>query len=81
MTRQVVVFGQQRGRGKTSGMGIGESQAHVYMFPDGKIVRWQMFHDRREAKPSVYWSKALTPTPPEPAGYCAGDVAGERGTG
>ena len=36
---------------------------------------------RPRAKPSKPWgcrSKTLTPTP-EPAGYCAGDVAGERG--
>ena len=32
----------------------------------------------RPAKPWVCRSKTLTPTP-EPAGYCAGDVAGERG--
>ena len=46
---QVVVFGRQRGRAKTSGMDIGESQAHVYTVRDGKIVHWHMFHDRREA--------------------------------
>ena len=46
---RVVVFGQQHGRGKTSGMDINESQVHVYTVSDGKIVRWQMFHDRREA--------------------------------
>jgi ketosteroid isomerase-like protein len=46
---QVVVFGQQRGRGKTSGVGIGESQAHVYTVRNGKIVRWLMFHDRGKA--------------------------------
>ena len=36
---------------------------------------------RPRARPSKPWgcrSKTLTPTP-EPAGYCAGDVAGERG--
>ena len=54
---QVVVFGQQRGRGKTSRMNISESQAHVYTFRDGKIVRWQMFHDRREALEAAGLSK------------------------
>ena len=33
---------------------------------------------RRPSKPWGCRSKTLTPTP-EPAGYCAGDVAGERG--
>src|SRR3954453_16362725 len=36
---------------------------------------------RRMSRPSKPWGcrgKTLTPTP-EPAGYCAGDVAGERG--
>ena len=34
--------------------------------------------ERRPSKPWGCRSKTLTPTP-EPAGYCAGDVAGERG--
>ena len=45
----------------------------------GKCVWWGT--STRGPKPSKPWgcrSKTLTPTP-EPAGYCAGDVAGERG--
>ena len=47
---------------------------------DGKLVRLEMFFsdERRPSKPWGCRSKTLTPTP-EPAGYCAGDVAGERG--
>src|SRR3954454_4928324 len=41
---------------------------------------WFSRSEQRHWKPWGCWSKTLTPTP-EPAGYCAGDVAGERGVG
>ena len=46
----------------------------------GSIVRSVLLsgRGRRPSKPWGCRSKTLTPTP-EPAGYCAGDVAGERG--
>ena len=49
--------------------------------PSGAKDRADGERHGRGAKPSKPWacrSKTLTPTP-EPAGYCAGDVAGERG--
>ena len=47
---------------------------------DGKIARCRVLPTTvpKPSKPSGCRSKTLTPTP-EPAGYCAGDVAGERG--
>ena len=47
----------------------------------GKVISSSRLLRTSEPKPSKPWacrSKTLTPTP-EPAGYCAGDVAGERG--
>jgi ketosteroid isomerase-like protein len=46
---RVVVFGHQHGRGRASGVDISESQVHVYTLRDGRILRWQMFHDPRLA--------------------------------
>ena len=47
----------------------------------GRTGRFDPYRSGTTPKPSKPWgcrSKTLTPTP-EPAGYCAGDVAGERG--
>ena len=77
---RVLVFSREGGRGKGSGAEVlTHLTAHIWTLKDGKAVRMQSYWER--AEPSKPWgcrSKTLTPTP-EPAGYCAGDVAGERG--
>ena len=66
------------GTGGASGIAVEDEFSWVYKIRDGKISG-SMEYDVTP-KPSKPWgcrSKTLTPTP-EPAGYCAGDVAGER---
>ena len=66
-------------QGSTSGAGVSDTYVFVYMLRDGLVVEgWEYGRDKRPSKPWACRSKTLTPTP-EPAGYCAGDVAGERG--
>ena len=51
----------------------------TFTIRDGAIQRICMYQERQEALETLGLSeKTLRPTP-EPAGYCAGDVAGERG--
>ena len=67
------------GRGKTSGVEVNLRAWHIWTLRGGKAVRWRSSTPgEKRSKLSVCRSKTLTPTP-EPAGYCAGDVAGERG--
>ena len=78
---KVVITVYDRARGKGSGVSIEHLHAHVWTFRDAQVVRVRS--STIVAVPSKPWgcrSKTLTPTP-EPAGYCAGDVAGERGEG
>ena len=70
-----------RGHGAGSDAPLEETIWQVDRWRRGKCVWWRT--STRGPKPSKPWgcrSKTLTPTP-EPAGYCAGDVAGERGDG
>lgn len=46
---RVVVVGYQSGRGKLSGVEVGQEQVHIWTVRNGKIVRMQMFDDRAEA--------------------------------
>jgi ketosteroid isomerase-like protein len=46
---RVVVIGYQSGRGRISGVEVGQEQVHIWTVRDGKIVRMQMFDDRAEA--------------------------------
>ena len=77
----VVVLVRERGRGRGSGAPFDRRWAQVWTFsrrpdPCGSFSQTRPGH----SKPWGCRSKTLTPTP-EPAGYCAGDVAGERGAG
>lgn len=40
----------QRGRGRGSGVPIESAVTFLFTFRDEKIVRWQIFHDEREAR-------------------------------
>ena len=67
-------------RGKASGVGV-KLPISLVCAARGQADRDDGDASPIGAKPSKPWgcrSKTLTPTP-EPAGYCAGDVAGERG--
>jgi ketosteroid isomerase-like protein len=46
---KVLVSLHQRGRGKASGVQMEGDVGLVYTLQDGKIVRWQMFPDERDA--------------------------------
>ena len=80
---RVLVLFRFSGRGKTSGLELGQMQSggsEPVPCPrrQGDEAR-HLLGPRASASPtSAFRSKTLTPTP-EPAGYCAGDVAGERG--
>ena len=79
---RVLVLVREYARPDGSAGEIVINPAHLLTFRDGKISRSSRFIST-VPKPSKPWacrSKTRTPTP-EPAGYCAGDVAGERRTG
>jgi ketosteroid isomerase-like protein len=64
------------GRGPDADMEV----SGVYTLRRGKIFGAEFFWDHAEALEAVgLSSKTLTPTP-DSAGYCAGDVPGERGS-
>jgi hypothetical protein len=48
--RRVLVFSRQTGRGKASGIPSEQEQADVFVLLGGKIVRWQLYWDRRDAR-------------------------------
>ena len=80
---RVLVLTRQGGRGKASGLDLGQMQgkggAALFHFRGEKVAGSSSTGSATVRSPT--WgcrSKTLTPTP-EPAGYCAGDVAGERG--
>jgi ketosteroid isomerase-like protein len=50
---RVVVIGYHRGRGRQSGVEIGQEETHVWTLRQGRIVRLEMFHDRDEAFEAV----------------------------
>ena len=76
---QIVVFVHVRGTGKGSGVETETRPAHVATVRGCKVVRLVICPERAAAlEAAACRSKTLTPTP-EAAGYCAGDVAGERG--
>jgi ketosteroid isomerase-like protein len=50
---RVVVIGYHRGRGRQSGVEIGQEETHLWTVRNGKIVRLEMFHDRAEALQSA----------------------------
>ena len=80
---RVLVLLHVVGRGKTSGVELGEMRtkaANLFHIRDGKVdeARSSTRTASEALEASASRSKTLTPTP-EPAGYCAGDVAGERG--
>ena len=78
---KVLVLTRQTARGKLSGAPFEHELADLMTLADGRIVGMIAYWHRAEpSKPWACRSKTLTPTP-EPAGYCAGDVAGERGGG
>lgn len=43
----------QRGRGKSSGVPMESVVVFVFTVKDGLVVRWQMFHDEKEARAAV----------------------------
>ena len=49
----VVAMLHQRGRGTGSGVEMDETDAHVFEFRRGKIVRWQNFAERADALGAV----------------------------
>jgi uncharacterized protein len=46
---QVVAVARYRGIGRSSGVGVETTAAHLYAFKGGKIVRWRMFDTEAEA--------------------------------
>ena len=46
---RVVVIGYHRGRGRQSGVEIGQEETHVWTLRQGRITRMEMFHERAEA--------------------------------
>jgi ketosteroid isomerase-like protein len=48
--RRVLVFSRQTARGKASGISSERQQADVFALDDGKIVRWQIYWDRTDAR-------------------------------
>ena len=71
-----------RGQAHRVSVERGHAGASCHGVEDGRIVdhRRLLRPRRKPSKPWACRSKTLTPTP-EPARYCAGDVAGERGEG
>jgi ketosteroid isomerase-like protein len=51
--RRVLVFSRQTGLGKASGIPSEREQADVFVFHGGKIVRWQVYWDRSDARRDV----------------------------
>jgi uncharacterized protein len=49
----VVVLARYRGRGKGSGVEVDKEGAHVWRLRDGKVIRLEIFADRRKALESV----------------------------
>jgi ketosteroid isomerase-like protein len=49
----VVVAVHERGRGRGSGAPFEQRWAQVWTFQRGKIVRWELFHDRTQALEAV----------------------------
>jgi ketosteroid isomerase-like protein len=75
---RVVVINHSEGASSTSGAPATVRWAQVYTFARGRSSPSTTTTTRtRLSKPSGCRSKTLTPTP-NPAEYCAGDVAGER---
>jgi SnoaL-like domain len=76
---RVVLLGRIRWRGLASGSRRSRLSPWSSQFAAGRSSgRWTTSATRRPSKPLAFLNKTLTPTP-EGAGYCAGDVAGERG--
>ena len=75
----VLVLMRVHGRMAASQNEVELLAASVYLVQDGRVTSVEHYANRAEALEAVGCRrKTLTPTP-EPAGYCAGDVAGERG--
>ena len=77
---RVLAYMRVSATGRASGLSVSDESpsTNVYDFVGGKIRRVRIFRDRREALEAVGCrSKTHTPNP-DPAGYCAGDVGGER---
>jgi ketosteroid isomerase-like protein len=51
--RRVLVFSRQTARGKASGIPSEREQADVFVLHGGKIVRWQIYWDRSDARRDV----------------------------
>jgi ketosteroid isomerase-like protein len=59
----VVVLASYIGRGKGSGVEIRQEGAHVFKLRDGKVVRLEIFANRRKALESVGVAPAGQPDP------------------
>jgi uncharacterized protein len=56
----VVVFTAYSGRGKGSGVEVHQPGAHVFQLRDGKVVRLEIFADRKRAIESVRTAQAAS---------------------
>ena len=73
----LVVRNRLVGTGSASGVPFDMEWFSAWWFRDGRLARGVGY--KAAVRRWRQYTGTLTPTP-EPAGYCAGDVAGERGT-
>jgi ketosteroid isomerase-like protein len=50
---RILVLVRWRGRGKGSGVGMEAEGAHLWTFRDGRVVSWDVYRDRDEARAAL----------------------------